>query len=70
VYKYYISGNIQTAWRLVAFSALSSSLCKAFRNVKASRRGGTCSRCLPCRFITAVLSHQWLNVHSAAYSIC
>ena len=70
VYKYYTSGNIQIAWRLVAFSALSSSLCKAFRNAKANRRGGTSSRCLPCRYITATLSDQSLNGHSAAYSIC
>jgi len=58
VYKYYTRVNIQTAWRLVAFSALSSSLCKAFRNANANRRGGTSSRCLPCRFITAALSDQ------------
>ena len=38
MYKYYTSGNMQTAWRLVAFSALSSSLCKVFRNAKASWR--------------------------------
>jgi len=70
VHKYYTSGNIQTAWRLVAFSALSSSLCKAFRNTKANEGGGTSSRCLPCRFITAALSDQPLNGHIAAYSIC
>ena len=64
------NGYIQTAWRLVAFSALSSSLCKAFCNARANRRGGTSSRCLPCRFITAALSDQPLNGHSAAYSIC
>jgi len=58
VYKYYASGSTQTAWRLVAISALNSSLCKAFRNAKANRRGGTSSRCLPCRFITAALSIQ------------
>jgi len=57
---YYNSGNIQTAWRLVAFSALSSSLCEAFRNAKANRRGGTSSWCLPCRFITAAPSDQSL----------
>ena len=67
VYKYYTSGNIQTAWRLAGFSALSSSLCKAFRNAKANRRGGTSSRCLPCRFITAALPVQSFNGHSAAY---
>jgi len=60
VYKYYTSGNIQTSWRLSAFSALSSSLCKAFRNAKDNRRGGTSSRWLPCRFITAALSDQSL----------
>jgi len=70
VYKYYTSGNIQTAWRLVAFSAISSSLRKAFRNTKANRRRGTSSRYLPCRFITASLSDQPLNGHSAGYSIC
>jgi len=70
VYKHYTSGNIQTAWRLVAFSSLSSSLCKAFRNAKVNRRGATSSQCLPCRFITAALSDQPLNWHSAAHSIC
>jgi len=70
VYKHYTSGNIQTAWRLVAFSELSNSLCKSFRNVKANRRGVTSSRYLPCRFITAELSDQPLNGHSAAYSVC
>jgi len=67
---HYTSGNIQTAWGLVAFSELSSSLCKSFRNAKANRRGVTSSRYLPCRFITAALSDQPLNGHSAAYSIC
>jgi len=69
VYKYYTRGNVQTAWRLAAFSALSSSLCKALREAKANRRGGTSCRCLPCRFIIAGLSDQSWNGHSAAYSI-
>jgi len=50
-------------------SALNSSLCEEFRNVKANRRRGTNSRCVPCRFITAALSDQRLNGHSIAYSI-
>jgi len=36
VYKYYTGGDIQVAWRLVAFSAINSSLCKEFCNAKAT----------------------------------
>jgi len=68
-YKYYTGGDIQIAWRLVAFSAFSSSLCKEFFNAKANRQGGASSRCPPCRFVTAALSDQPLSGNSAAYSI-
>ena len=70
VYKYYTGGDIEIPWILIAYPTLSSSLCKDIRNAKDNRRGGTSSRCLPCRFITAALSHQPLNGHSAAYSLC
>jgi len=69
VYKYYTGGDIQIAWRLVAFSALSSSLCKEFHNAKANRRG-TSGQCLPCRFVAAALSDQPLNGCCAANSLC
>jgi len=48
VNKYYNSGDIQIAWRLVGFPALSRSPCEEFRNTKANRRGGTSRQLLPC----------------------
>jgi len=33
-YKYYIGGDTQIAWRLLAFPTLSSSLCQELRNAK------------------------------------
>jgi len=69
-YKYYTSGNMRTAWRLVAFSMLGSSLYKAFRDAQANWRGGTSSQCLPRRFITAALSDRPLNGHTTGYWVC
>jgi len=69
LYKYYAGGDVQIAWRLVAFSALSSSLCKEFHNAKANRRRGTSSRCLLCYVVTAALSDQPLNGCSAVACI-
>ena len=67
VYKYYTSGHIQPAWRLVVFSALSSSLGKAFSQMRkptgeeAQAVSLSLQRCQISRWTDIALHIQFVN---------